>query len=140
MKTIFLSLYIILLHFEKKVTKSVKVPEITKRLSIQTHRTVEIYLFYAHTEQVNWFGLSNSGCPLARGDWRREMADVLKATRYARMRVRYCFASSRVSWLAHYPGEMSANTDAAEVRNIFAGQLSIDKRNSADAGNGEVLL
>jgi len=35
---------------------------------------------------------------------------------------------------------MSATTDAAGVRNIFAGQLSIDKRNSADAGNGEVLL
>jgi len=35
---------------------------------------------------------------------------------------------------------MSATTDAAEVRNILAGQVSIDKRNSADAGDGEVLL
>jgi hypothetical protein len=35
---------------------------------------------------------------------------------------------------------MSATTDAAEVRNIFEGQLSIDKRDSADAGTGVVLL
>jgi len=35
---------------------------------------------------------------------------------------------------------MPGATDAAEVHNILAGQLSIDKRNSAGAGNGEVLL
>lgn len=102
------------------------------------HAQQQIYISScAYTEEANWFGLSNSACPLARGGWRQGMAHVLNATRYARMRVRYCFASPRVCWLAHYPGEISATTDAAEVRNIFGRQLSIDKRNRAQTQEWE---